>query len=282
MPSTLHNKLHVAIIMDGNGRWARRRGLPRSAGHRAGVRALRDVIETAPDLGISILTLFAFSSDNWQRPRDEVQALLWLLRGYLRIETARLRERGARLTVIGRRDRLSSSLRHDIRRVDRETRFGTRLNLRIAIDYSARDAIVRAAAEYRAQAPAQRADFARILAGDTTIAEAAPRPSDIDLLIRTGGERRLSDFMLWESAYAELIFLDRMWPAFTPDDLRDAIGEFHSRERRFGSINDRPVEAERLKENNHEQDEPGMGGLFPMERHGSHAHSLVSRRRPSR
>jgi undecaprenyl diphosphate synthase len=196
-------RLHVAIIMDGNGRWAMRRGLPRIAGHRAGVAALRRVVERAPDVGISCLTVYAFSSDNWRRPPSEVQGIFWLLRAFLRLETERLRQRGARLQVIGRRDRLANSVLREIDKAESATAAGCRLHLRVAIDYSSRDAIARAAATATAGhlnrgLPSQ--DLLGPLLTQALIAESG----DVDLLIRTGGEKRLSDFLLWESAYAEL------------------------------------------------------------------------------
>ncbi|MFZ0676793.1 MAG: di-trans,poly-cis-decaprenylcistransferase [Candidatus Binatus sp.] len=229
-------QLHVAIIMDGNGRWAIRRGLRRSAGHRAGVQAVRRVVEAAPDCGVTMLTLFAFSSDNWMRPRDEVKALMWMLRGYLRSETQRFIDSGARLLVIGRRDRLAAQLRAEIHRVERATADGRRLTVRIAIDYSSRDSILRAATTLPTGRVSSREDFARLLASPNAITDTAPVVSQVDLLIRTGGEQRLSDFMLWESAYAELLFSDLMWPEFAADDLRAAVEEFHRRERRFGAL----------------------------------------------
>jgi len=219
--------LHVAIIMDGNGRWARDRGLPRTAGHRAGVEAARAVVEAAPDLGVTALTLFAFSSDNWRRPAPEVGALMGLLRQYLRSDLDELVERGARLTVIGRRDRLPAGLSQEISRVEQASAGGGRLHLRIAIDYSSRDAIANAAAEWRA--PPSREELGRALAAGS----GAP---DVDLLIRSGGEKRLSDFLLWESAYAELCFTDTLWPDFKAEDLRAAIAEFHLRDRRYGGL----------------------------------------------
>jgi undecaprenyl diphosphate synthase len=227
----LQAALHVAIIMDGNGRWATRRGLPRSAGHRAGVLAARRVVEAAPDLGVSALTLFAFSSDNWRRPRDEVSALMSLLREYLRAELRRLVENGARLTVIGRRDRLPQDLREAIAEAERASAAGERLDLRIALDYSSRDAIAEAAARWRGEHAPSRAEFARLLAF-----RGCERAIDVDLLIRSGGEKRLSDFLLWEAAYAELCFVDTLWPDFDADDLRAAIADFHRRERRFGGL----------------------------------------------
>jgi undecaprenyl diphosphate synthase len=227
--------LHVAIIMDGNGRWAMRRGLPRIAGHRAGVAALRRVVERAPDVGISCLTVYAFSSDNWRRPSSEVQGIFWLLRAFLRLETERLRQRGARLQVIGRRDRLAKSVLDEIDKTERATSAGRRLHLRVAIDYSSRDAITRAAATVAAAGLSQGLpphDSLGALLTQALIAECG----DVDLLIRTGGEKRLSDFLLWESAYAELIFTDRMWPDFDEGDLEAALQEFNRRERRFGGV----------------------------------------------
>jgi len=233
MQSTVdrQDSLHVAIIMDGNGRWAARRGLPRSAGHEAGVQAVRRVVEAAPDLGVTSLTLFAFSSDNWRRPGPEVRALMSLLRKYLRAELQRLVESGTRLTVIGRRDRLPDGLSNEIAGAERASHSGKRLNLQIAIDYSARDAIVNAAAGWLAEHSPSREAFARLLAW-----QGCGAGSDVDLLIRTGGEKRLSDFLLWEAAYAELCFVDTMWPDFGADDLARAIADFHRRERRFGGL----------------------------------------------
>jgi len=225
------DRLHVGIIMDGNGRWAARRGLPRTAGHRAGADAVRRVVEAAPELGITTLTLFAFSSDNWRRPRDEVATLMGLMRRYLRAELARLIESDVRLTVIGRRDRLPDGLSDDIAVAERRSASGTRLNLRIAIDYSARDAIASAAAAWRGELPPSRDEFRRLLA-----APSGGDHDDVDLLIRTSGEKRLSDFLLWEAAYAELCFLDVLWPDFGAADLRAALVDFHRRERRFGGV----------------------------------------------
>lgn len=227
--------LHVAIIMDGNGRWATRRGLPRVAGHRAGVGAARSVVEHAPDVGIRCLTLYAFSSDNWRRPVEEVTSIFWLLRAFLRLETERLRERGARLEVIGRRDRLPVLLLREIDRAEAATAEGRRLYLRVAVDYSSRDAIARAASGVAAvllpdREPSQ--DAIGRMVGQALTAESG----EVDLLIRTGGEMRLSDFLLWESAYAELLFTDSMWPDFDATDLDAAIAEYSRRERRFGGV----------------------------------------------
>jgi undecaprenyl diphosphate synthase len=225
--------LHVAIIMDGNGRWATQRGQDRSAGHLAGADAVRRTVEAAPQCGIEILTLYAFSSDNWQRPPQEVRTLMKLLRRYLLTESNRCAKEGVRLEVIGRRDRLTPALRTVIASAEALTARGKRLRLRIAVDYSARDAILAAAQHLRKQpngAPPSREEFARLLGF-------AERPvPDVDLLLRTGGEQRLSDFLLWECAYAELMFLPVMWPEFQGRDLEEAVREFGLRERRYGRV----------------------------------------------
>jgi undecaprenyl diphosphate synthase len=233
MQSTLHSEdnLHVAIIMDGNGRWAMRRGLPRSAGHRAGITAVRRVVEAAPDLGIAVLTLFAFSSDNWRRPENEVVALMQLLRHYLRAEQRRLIEGGTRLTVIGRRDRLPCDLAAQIREVEKDSAGGRRLHLQIAVDYSSRCAIASAAAGWLADDSPPFQAFRRLLAW-----QGSGCGDDVDLLIRSGGEKRLSDFLLWECAYAELCFTDTLWPDFAAPNLQAAIADFRKRERRFGGL----------------------------------------------
>ena len=223
--------LHAAIIMDGNGRWATARGRPRTAGHLAGADAVRRAVEAAPSLGVRTLTLFAFSADNWQRPDREVRALMGLFRRYLAAEAARCAERGVRLSVIGRRDRLPPVLLQAIAAAEALTAGQRSFWLRIAVDYSARDAILRAAGRLQGQGDLSRESFARLLAEPAE--DAVP---DVDLLIRTGGEKRLSDFLLWECAYAELVFTDRMWPDFTAADLADAMRELRTRERRFGQI----------------------------------------------
>jgi len=193
--------------MDGNGRWATRRGLARGAGHRAGAEAVRRVVTAAPDFGITALTLYAFSEDNWKRPRAEIFILMRLFARYLQREVAPLAEQGVRLSVIGRRDRLPAALVTAIAGAEQATAGGTRLHLRLAVDYSARAAI-----------------------------RAGTVLPDTDLVIRTGGEQRLSDFLLWESAYAELWFTDRMWPDFNAADLAEATADFQTRERRFGAL----------------------------------------------
>ncbi|NUQ27952.1 MAG: di-trans,poly-cis-decaprenylcistransferase [Acidobacteriaceae bacterium] len=221
--------LHVAIIMDGNGRWATRRGLPRAAGHRAGVASIRRIVDRALDHGIGRLTLYAFSSDNWRRPTAEVQGIFWLLRAFLRLETNRLRQRGVRLQAIGRRDRLAPVVHEAIEKAELSTAAGDRLDLCVAIDYSSREAIARAAA-------------GMALSVDETMCQPIlsqrlmRNNSDVDLLIRTGGEKRLSDFLLWESAYAELYFTDCMWPDFDEAEFDAALEEFYHRDRRFGGL----------------------------------------------
>jgi undecaprenyl diphosphate synthase len=225
------DRLHVAIIMDGNGRWALGRGLPRLAGHRAGIAAVRRIVESAPEQGIARLTLYAFSSDNWRRPVSEVMGIFWLLRAFLRLDMNRLRRQGVRLEVIGRRDRIPLPALRAIEQAERTTAAGCRLELCVAIDYSSRQAIARAAASaVLASEGAPGPDLLQPLLG------AALENRDVDLLIRTGGEKRLSDFLLWESAYAELVFTDCMWPEFGPSDLEAALREFGRRERRFGAL----------------------------------------------
>jgi len=195
---------------------------------------VRRIVEAAPDAGIGVLTLFAFSADNWRRPRTEVSWLMRLFREYLRVETARCIEHGVRLEIIGRRDRISPSLGRAIEEAQRATAEGTRLHLRIALDYSSRDALLRAAQCLKPETVPSRDSFGRLLA---IVDHGTPVP-DVDLLIRTGGERRLSDFLLWEAAYAELLFTPLMWPEFGPEALQDAVRDFATRERRFGGLPD--------------------------------------------
>ena len=258
------DRLHVACVMDGNGRWAQRRGLPRTAGHREGAEAVRRIVEAAPDLGVGTLTLYAFSADNWRRPRPEVRALMSLLGATVRAEAPRLKRAGVRLQIIGRRDRLPGALRSAVCRAEWETRHGRRLLLRVAVDYSARWALREAAAHWarssahelatasdagspdsrlspasstardeRAGAPSAEAFEAALAAALAPDGASAP---PVDLFLRTGGDQRLSDFLLWESAYAELLFLDALWPDVSGDTLAEALAAFHSRERRFGGL----------------------------------------------
>ena len=239
--------LHVAVIMDGNGRWAARRGLPRVAGHRAGVAAVRRVVERAPELGIGTLTVYAFSSDNWRRPAFEVRSILSLIAGYLRLERSTLREAGVRVEAIGRRDRLPRILLRAIVQCEVATAGGRGLHLRVAVDYSSREAMARAAARAAVGASGGPTRAKSGLEWGThfpspevigrAMAEALREEGgDVDLLIRTGGEKRLSDFLLWESAYAELVFTDVMWPDFGAAQLDAAVEEFRGRERRFGGV----------------------------------------------
>ncbi|HEY0528073.1 MAG TPA: di-trans,poly-cis-decaprenylcistransferase [Gemmatimonadaceae bacterium] len=225
--------IHVAIIMDGNGRWANARGRPRTAGHIAGARVVRKIVEAAPDCGIGMLTLYAFSADNWARPSREVALLMRLFRRYLVSETERCVTNDVRMRIIGRRDRIPSELLRAIVAAEDATRHGTRLDLRIAVDYSSRDALVRAAATLDGARDITREDLTRAM---SAVDHWTGPYRDVDLLIRTGGEQRLSDFLLWECAYAELYFTDRRWPEFTASDLQQAVKEFHSRERRFGAV----------------------------------------------
>jgi undecaprenyl diphosphate synthase len=244
--------MHVAIIMDGNGRWARERGLQRSEGHRAGARAVRRTVRMAPSLGISTLTLFALSSDNWRRPQPEIDSILDVVREFLDADAPHCARAGVRLSVIGRRDRLPLSLLQSIERAESATAGGSRLHLRLAVDYSSRDAIVEAARAFHVRhavgtngngtangqtrrgssngvTHGPRTGFGRLLAHERGADE-------VDLLVRTGGERRLSDFLLWECAYAELMFSRRMWPDFDGPALRRAVESFRARERRFGDV----------------------------------------------
>jgi len=221
---------HVAIIMDGNGRWARRRRLPREAGHREGAGAVRRIVEAAVSARIDILTLYAFSSDNWKRPPAEVQSLMQLLRRYLEDEKDGCVENGVRVNVIGRRDRLTPGLVHAIEKIEAITSAGRQLHLRLAIDYSGRQAILDTATRFVA---GDASDFAacmsEVLHAPTTI-------PDVDLLIRSGGEHRLSDFLLWECAYAEFVFVACLWPDFDEAELTRAISSYLKRERRFGQV----------------------------------------------
>jgi undecaprenyl diphosphate synthase len=230
-----HLPRHIAIIMDGNGRWAQGRGLPRLAGHRKGADAVRRTLVAAGELGIPYLTLFGFSSENWKRPRDEVDSLMGLLRHYLRSEIAELHRNGVRLRVIGERDRLAADIAAMIRNAEAVTRDNDRMNLTIALSYGGRAEIVAAA----------RAIAAEVIAGKLAldgIDEAAvgrhlftselPEP---DLLIRTSGEQRISNFLLWQCAYAELVFTKTLWPDFGRADLEQAVADFGGRERRYGA-----------------------------------------------
>jgi undecaprenyl diphosphate synthase len=233
-PTQRPARLHVAIIMDGNGRWATASGRPRELGHRQGALAVRRVVEAAPDAGIGILTLYAFSSDNWKRPPREVRALMSLFRRYLRSEAAELRDQGVSLQVIGRRDRLPGTVVRAIEDAEATTAGGARLLLRLAVDYSSRQAVLEAARRCAGGGSVDQERFASAMA--EAIHATSDGSPDVDLLIRAGGEQRLSDFLLWECAYAELVFTPRMWPDFSREDLEAALGEFLARDRRFGAV----------------------------------------------
>jgi undecaprenyl diphosphate synthase len=236
-PAPPARRLHVAIISDGNGRWATSRGLPRSAGHRAGAQTARAIIAAAPKMGVHTLTLFALSSANWKRPQAEVAGILRILHEYLLTETQHCIDEGIRLSIIGRRDRLSAHLRRTVVDSEDATARGTRLHLRLAVDYSARNAIFSAARRFYKSTELSEEAFADVMA------EARGGAADVDLLIRTGGEQRISDFLLWECAFAEFFFVHKRWPDFTVDDLRSALKEFASRERTRGALPSSEVDA---------------------------------------
>jgi undecaprenyl diphosphate synthase len=263
--------MHIAIIMDGNGRWATRRLLPRTAGHRAGAKAVNDIVEAAARRDVSTLSLYAFSAANWERPKSEVSALLRLLQRYLLTQTRRCLEQSIRINVIGRRDRLSPALRRAIEHSERATAECSRMCLRIAVDYSAQYSLMEAARRSLAGtpggAPALSAlaapheptpqgtphdgtphssaarDRAQFLANLAAVDHSVDAPPEVDLLIRTGGEQRLSDFLLWECAYAELYFSQTLWPDFDAAALDAALADYSRRERRFGQISAAPARA---------------------------------------
>ncbi len=226
---------HVAVIMDGNGRWAAARRLPRLAGHRAGAQAVRRCIQAAIQSGVEWLTLYAFSSENWRRPADEVTDLTGLLRHYLRHELAELHREGVRLRVIGERERFDGDMRNEFERAERLTAGNTRLNLMVALSYGGRSDILHASLRLARAVRAglvdpdltDEAGFARFLSTD-----GIPDP---DLMVRTSGEFRLSNFLLWQAAYAELVFLDVLWPDFGPTHFADALDRYARRDRRFGA-----------------------------------------------
>jgi undecaprenyl diphosphate synthase len=226
---------HVAIIMDGNGRWAKARGLPRTAGHKKGVDAVRRTVEAARELGVGTLTIFSFSSENWRRPEEEVSDLMGLLRFYLRSEVAELHKAGIRLRVIGERARLSDDINRLIDDAETLTGANRTMTLVVALSYGSRQEIVTAAKRLAEDVAAGRLSADAIdekaLSGRLFTAD-LPDP---DLIIRTSGEKRISNFLLWQAAYAELVFVDTLWPDFTKRDLEAAIDEFHRRERRFGA-----------------------------------------------
>lgn len=225
---------HIGIIMDGNGRWAKQRHRPRTSGHQAGVEAAREVALHASNRGVGCLTLYAFSADNWSRPPIEVRGIFGLVDAFFDRDLDPLDAAGIRLNIVGRRDRVQRSTLNAIERCEARTRANTGMLLRVAVDYSARDAIVAAAASLRAAEP-DRASFDRAL---KQVINSDPQVPDIDLLVRSGGEQRLSDFFLWECAYAELYFSDVLWPDFRGEHLDGAMAAFAQRQRRFGTTCD--------------------------------------------
>jgi len=226
---------HVAIIMDGNGRWAKARGLPRTVGHREGAEALRRVVRASAEFGVDYLTVFGFSSENWKRPAAEVTDLMGLLRLYLRKEIEEIHREGVRLRVIGDRERLSSDIIRLIEDAEARTAGNRRLNLTVALSYGGRAEIVRAAQQLAQAVQAGSLDPEDI---DESAFQRHLFTADIpdpDLVIRTSGEKRISNFLLWQSAYAEYVFMDKLWPDFAGEDLKAAIVEFGGRKRRYGA-----------------------------------------------
>ena len=227
---------HVAIIMDGNGRWAAARGLPRSEGHRRGVEALRRTVRAAGDLGIDILTLFSFSSENWSRPPSEIRDLMGLLRRFIRNDLVDLHRNGVHVRVIGFRDDLAPDIRGLLEEAENLTKDNDKLTLVVAFNYGSRQEIARAAQRLAAEVKAGRLPLEAIDPDRLAACLDVPDLPDPDLIIRTSGEQRLSNFLLWQSAYSELVFVPTYWPDFDRAALETAIAEFRRRERRFGGL----------------------------------------------
>ena len=227
---------HVAIIMDGNGRWAAARGLPRGEGHRRGVEALRRTVRAAGDLGIGILTIFSFSAENWSRPPSEIRELMGLLRRFIRNDLADLHRSGVRVRVIGDRDDLAPDIKSLLDEAEELTKHNDKLTLVVAFNYGARQEIARAARRLAAEVAAGRVAVAEVTADKLATYLDAPDLPDPDLIIRTSGEQRLSNFLLWQAAYSELVFVPVCWPDFDRATLEQAIVEFRGRERRFGGL----------------------------------------------
>ena len=228
--------LHVAIIMDGNGRWAKRRGMPRALGHRAGVTALKRTVEAAPDLGVGVLTVFGFSTENWRRPAHEVSELMGLLKAYVESDLERLAREGVRVRIIGRRTGLAPDIQEIIERAERRTASNTKFTLQVAFNYGGRADIAdaaRAFAEAVERGEAKASDLDEAAFEGLLSTSTAPAP---DLIVRTSGEQRISNFLLWECAYAELVFQDVLWPDYGPEALSAAIAEYRGRDRRYGGI----------------------------------------------
>jgi undecaprenyl diphosphate synthase len=227
---------HVAIIMDGNGRWAAARGLPRGEGHRRGVEALRKTVRAAGELGISYLTIFSFSAENWARPASEIRDLMGLLRRFIRNDLAELHRNGVKVRVIGERGDLEPEIRRLLEEAEERTQGNTKLTLVVAFNYGARQEIARAAARIATEVQAGRIAPAAVTADLIGQNLDAPDVPDADVIIRTSGELRLSNFLLWQAAYSELVFVPTYWPDFDRAALEDAIAEYHRRERRFGGL----------------------------------------------
>lgn len=228
--------LHVAIIMDGNGRWAKRRGMPRALGHRAGVNALKRTVEAAPDQGVGVLTVFGFSTENWSRPAHEVSELMGLLKAYVESDLDRLDREGVRVRIIGRRTGLAPDIQEIIERAERRTAANTKFTLQVAFNYGGRADIAdaaRAFAEAVERGEAKASDLNEAAFESLLSTSTAPAP---DVIVRTSGEQRISNFLLWECAYAELVFQDVLWPDYGPEALSAAISEYRSRDRRYGGI----------------------------------------------
>lgn len=226
---------HVAIIMDGNGRWAAARSLPRVMGHRAGIEAVRRALQSAIEAGVPYLTLYGFSSENWKRSTEEVQDLMGLLRLYLQGELAQLHKEKVRLRIIGDRSRFDEDIINLIEKAEQLTADNTRLNLTVALSYGGRQEMVRAVRALAAKAAAGQVDPANIDEAGVSAQLYTREIPDPDLIIRTSGEKRISNFLLWQSAYAEFVFLETLWPDFTAEDMGRALDEFNKRERRYGA-----------------------------------------------
>jgi len=227
---------HIAIIMDGNGRWARRRGLPRTAGHRAGINKIKKMIKVADDLGVKILTLFAFSTENWNRPKREVDMLMRSLENFLDKEVADLNKNNIRLQVIGRDEPIPKKLLEKLKNAQETTKNNTGITVNLAFNYGARSEIVDAAKKIADEVSQRRYNLDQLNENSFSEFLYTAGLADPDLLIRTSGEMRISNFLLWQLSYAELYFTKKFWPDFDKKDLQDAIAEYESRDRRFGEV----------------------------------------------
>ena len=235
-PANAAGPKHVAVIMDGNGRWAEARGRPRSFGHSRGVDAVRSAVESASKMGVKYLTLFSFSTENWNRPAEEVGALFELMRRFVEADLKTLAKKGVRIRIIGRRDDLNDDLKSIIERAETTTQTNDDFHLTVAFNYGGRDELVRAAQQMARDAVSGKLDPDNI--SDPVFNEYLDTVGlpDVDLLIRTSGEQRISNFLLWQAAYAEMVFQDVLWPDFSSEHLADALAQFHSRERRYGGV----------------------------------------------